>query len=52
MEELIATDFQRGHRAGMAIEGWSNVNKMHIEDVILTDVPATFPLDAPESDFD
>ena len=36
MEELIATDFQRGHRAVMAIYGWSNVNKMHIECVILT----------------
>ena len=52
MEELITTAFQRGHRAGMAIEGWSNVNKMHIEGVILTAGPATFPLDAPEAYFE
>ena len=52
MEELIATAFQRGHLAGMAIDGWLNVNKMHIEGVILTAGPATFPLDAPEADFE
>ena len=35
----------------MAIDGWPNVNKMHIEGVILTAGLATFPLDAPEAEF-
>ena len=52
MEELIATAFQRGHRAGMEIDGGSNVNKMHIEGVIIKAGPATFTLDAPEADFE
>ena len=52
MEEMISLAFKKGHRAGLAIDGWSNVNKMHIEGVILTAGVASFPLDAPEADFE
>ena len=53
MEELIASVLRKGHRAGMVLVGWSDVNKLHIEGVIITaGSAATCALDAKEADFE
>ena len=44
MEELIATNFQRGHRAGMAIDGWSNVHHVHIRPTVNYHTSSMLPL--------
>ena len=47
MEELIASAFRKGNRSGMVLDGWSDINKLHIEGVILTaGSAATCALDA------
>ena len=53
MEELIASALRKGHRAGMVLDDWLNINKLHIEGVILTaGSAATCALDAKEADFE
>ena len=53
MEELIDSALRKGHRAGMVLDGWQDVNKLHIECVILTaGSAATCALNAKEAYFE
>ena len=53
MEELIASALRKGYQAGMVLDGWSDVNKLNIEGVIITaGSAATCALNAKEADFE
>ena len=53
MEELIASALRKGHLDGIVLDGWSDVNNLHIEGVIITaGSAATCALDAKEADFE
>ena len=53
MEELIASALRKGNLSGMVLDGWSDVNKLHIEGVIITaGSAATCALDSKEAYFE
>ena len=48
----IDEELKKGHRAGMVVDTWSNVNKIHIEGVLITLGSSSFMLRSELSGFD
>jgi hypothetical protein len=36
VNQLTAMEFSKGHQAGMVVDRWSNVNKVHIKGIMMT----------------